>query len=179
MDENAGIERKRRMARAGALIFIIALGLRIYQIATGGTAVAAAAEVTAAAPSPPPPLAADSGSGAATAGQPTTFAYVAWLNNCDPTQTQLGLYAAGDVPCQPGRTVSLTWLQSQLTAAGMLASGEYLEQAANLTVPACFAAILTRADGLQAGWLCSDARGLYRTDASGTDLGGRWQVWSQ
>jgi hypothetical protein len=89
------------------------------------------------------------------------------------TPAGLGLYA----PCEPRREASITWLQGQMAALGVLRAGEYLEPAAYPQQPTC-AAEIRAADGAPAGWLCADQRGTYRIDLNTREISGRWQMWN-
>ena len=162
------------IARSGIFIFLIGLGLRILlqanQAETPVAVAAAVGNVSAAS------VSADQ---AAQASMAVTFVSLEWLSQCASTPEQLGLYARGDAPCQPSRSASLAWLQSQLSSTGMLASGEYLAKAADPNNRACVAQILAGTMGQPAGWVCSDQNGLYRTDPAGQASGQRMRLWIQ
>jgi hypothetical protein len=163
-------DSRASIARAGLLIFLVIMGFMFYQAGVDQAARAATPEnrvgsAKNALLAPPP------------TNTPTTYVYAAWLSACDPTAAQIGLYAATDATCHPSRAVALNWLQSQLTAYGVLAHGEYLERASH-TPTTCLATIYNSASA-PIGYLCADARGLYRADTLGKDLGARWSVWSQ
>lgn len=165
MEEDALIERRRKLGRIGVLIFLVAFGLRfllrVNEVQT------------------PVVIADDGRDGDENASTTVTFVQLAWLIDCAPSQNLLGLYAAGDAPCRPSRAVTLGWLQGQLSATGRLASGEYLDQAFNPKNAACLARVLAGTGGQPAGWVCSDERGLYRTDAEGNNVVNVGQLWIQ
>ena len=180
MTEAKPINRKAIVMRIWILLFLIGMGLRIFQT-TAGAAPAAAAEKAQGRTTTPAP--AESAAQTSQVGQDSSPVIVVrpeWLDRCDPAQTQLGLYAPGDASCQPRRAVSLNWLQSQLASAGMLASGEYLEKNGDAEGSlACPAVVLSGPAAQPAGWLCADARGLYRADSHGQPPAARFQLWIQ
>ena len=99
-----------------------------------------------------------------------------WLGACYQPVLRVGVYAPGDAPCQPGRTLSLKQLQADLSARGLLQPGERLDYAPGNRARhlACWGSIV---DGTQAaGWICSDAGGVYRLDMHNRVVGGRWQL---
>ncbi len=178
MTEATPINRKAIVLRIWILLFLIGLGLRVFQVTAGDAPVAAAAEKAQSREAAP----VEPTSPTNQVGQASGPVVVRpeWLDHCNPAQTQLGLYAPGDAPCQPRRAVSLNWLQSQLASAGMLASGEYLEKnrdaEGNLTCPAV---VFSGPAAQPAGWLCADARGLYRAAVTGPASQTRFQLWIQ
>jgi hypothetical protein len=95
---------------------------------------------------------------------------IEWFSACDPSQTQLGLYAPTDGACSPSRTATLEWLQIELKTIGLLSASETLQRANNVEHPACSALVL--GGPAPAGWLCADGYGLYRLEAPET----RWQL---
>ena len=163
MDNEALLNQRRSIARSFVLIFLLGWGLLLLQ------ARPADAE--------PPATAAN----ITPTAWPTPIAFTAapirieWFSHCNPADDQLGLYAATDGACTPGRTAPLNWLQSQLLAAGALAPGEYIERAARPALPACGAAVFDAASQ-HVGWLCLDGQGVYRTDTTGLGLSTRWQL---
>jgi len=180
MTEATPINRKAIVMRIWILLFLIGMGLRVFQTTAGDAPVAAAAETAqsrGAASAPVEPTAPTSQVGQDSG--PVVVVRPEWLDRCDPAQTQLGLYAPGDASCQPRRTVSLNWLQSQLASAGMLAGGEYLEKNGDVNNLACPAVVLSGPAAQPAGWLCADARGLYRADSHGQPPAARFQLWIQ
>ncbi len=162
-------------------LFLIGLGMRIFQITLLGEAPVVRAAETALRPlvapvlvegtAPPNPV--------GNAAGLVTSVHLAWLHRCESAEAPLGLYTPGDALCQPRRAVSLNWLQSQLVAAGALAGGEYLEGAADPNQPARLAAVLSGPTAQPVGWLWADERGLYRVDLDGQVHGARFQVWIQ
>ncbi len=162
-------EPRRTLARNGIIVLLIWLGLHIFfQSHNAQTpSVAAAADVSTMVGVTTRPSASPT--------TPVILVRFEWLNRCQPASGQLGFYAVNDAPCQPSRIASLTWLQSQLTANAVIASNEYLDQASNPVNAACSVIVLTHL-GAPAGWVCSDANGLYRTDTSGRDPGSRVQL---
>jgi hypothetical protein len=164
MEAEALIDKRRKLGRIGVLIFLVAFGLRfLFRVNEVQT----------------PVVIADDGRTGDSSSTHINFVRLAWLTDCAPSQNLLGLYAEGDTLCHPSRTVSLGWLQSQLSAAGILASGEYLEQAVNPNNAACSARILAGMGGQVVGWVCSDESGLYRTDAEGKNVVKAGQLWIQ
>lgn len=155
-------ENRAPRARLLIILFLVFMGFLAYQ--NSASAAPSAPQLTA-------PV--------ALSAPPTTFGHVAWLSSCGITSSQLGLYAKDDATCHPSRTVSLNWLQSQLTTYGVLASGEYLERVADPNRPACLARILSGSAATATGWLCSEGQGLYRLNATGQDTGARWLLWSE
>ena len=162
MTDDPRSQTRLAVARIGILLFLIFFGLRLFGIAVTEQA----------------PLADAAGNATPTPAAPRIFVRFEWLNHCAPAGAQLGLYAASDAPCQPSRIVSLTWLQSQLAANGLLTTGEYLEPAPVAQNSACSLAVLNSATQQPTGCICSDANGLYRADASGKDSAKRVQLES-
>ena len=145
------LNTRRPIVRVVVLLMLIGLGLRFIQVAAGDA----------------PPAQAAAGA--------RELLRVEWLGSCGASAS-LGLYRAGDAPCQPARLASLAWLQGQLSALGLLAAGEYLEPA-----PAdsrCGADIRSAAGAL-AGRLCADAAGLYRAGLDAGEPSQRWQMWAE
>jgi len=164
MENQTLTEPRRTLARNGIFILLIGLGLRIiFQNHAVETPSAAAAGISV------------TNSPVANPTASTILVRFEWLNHCNSTPAQLGFYGANDAPCHPSRIASLTWLQSQLAAYGVLTFNEYLEPAPYPTNPACCVIVLT-GPCTPAGWICSDAYGLYRTDTSGQDSGSRVQL---
>ena len=160
-------DTRRSFAKLAMLVLLAGLVLRILQVALSGAATVVTEKLNIAVPTP----------AVIPTSQPT-FVRLEWFSQCDPAQQGLALYGVGDNLCQPGQTVSLAWLQSQLTTKGLLASTEYLEWDANPADAACRAAVLAGPGGAPAGWVCADWRGLYRVDMTGQDAGKRLQFWS-
>jgi hypothetical protein len=152
MNENTYPQPSFTIGRIAVLVILISLGLRVFQIALGDAPTVQAAEQRA-------------------------LLRVEWLARCGVTTPALGLFAATDAPCLPGKVVSLNWLQGQLTAGEVLKAGEYLEWRAHPAHAACNAVVLNGA-GTVSGWMCADLNGLYRLGADGGEGGARWQVWS-
>lgn len=150
MDEHAAT--RRPTVQLTLLLICLGLGARFVQIGLGE----------------PPPAEAARGGG-------HTLLRVEWLDTCG-LPGAVGLYAATDAVCQPGRAAPLSWLQSQLTATRLLASGEYLLASPHPAAAPCRAQVLT-SDGAPAGWLCADSLGLYRLNRAGDERSGRWQMW--
>jgi len=168
MTDETLIQPRRTLARNGILILLIGLGLRIiFQNHEVETPPAVAAEVST--------NVSQTNSPTATISTSTILVRFEWLNRCNASAGQLGFYAASDTACHPSRIASLTWLQSQLAITGMLFSNEYLDQAPYPANPACGVIVFT-SSGTPAGWICSDANGLYRTDTTGQDSGSRVQL---
>ena len=160
MTDDTRSQTRLAVARIGILLFLVFFGLRLLSIAlTEEALVAAAAGVATPAPA-----------------APTIFVRFEWLSHCAPEQTQIGLYTASDAPCQPSQIASLTWLQSQLAASGLLTAGEYLEPAPAPRNPGCDIVILNSATNQPSGHICSDANGFYRMDINGKDLARRVQL---
>ena len=162
--ERTLIDSRRSFAQIAMLVLLAGLVLRIMQVAFSGATTVEA------------PLN-DAPNTVKVTSQPT-FVRLEWVSQCDPARQGLALYTVGDDPCQPGKTASLTWLQSQLTTKGLLASTEYLEWVANPTNTACRAVVLAGPNGTLNGWVCADWRGIYRTSLAGQDSGKRLQYWS-
>lgn len=160
-------EHRLRLARGGALMFVLTLGWAAWQSA-GLTPVSAET---------PPPVTVLPSIGAADAiarTRPLAPIRLEWLSLCDATRDDIGLYTTEDGVCAPSRAATLGWLQSQLTMMRVLSEEEYLQRATIRDWPACGALILS-ADA-HVGWICLDAEGLYRADRLGHDLGPRWQL---
>ena len=181
MAEETQPSKKAVVMRVWILLFLIGFGLRIFRATVGDAPVAAAAETgQPASPAPAPVEAAPQDNQVNDRPAPVTFVRVGWLSQCEAAPVrQLGLYTADDAPCHPHRAVSLNWLQSQLASTGVLATGEYLEDAPNPGDPTCFAAVLSGPNAAPSGWLCADARGLYRADTNGQAPAARFQLWIQ
>lgn len=162
--ESTLLDSRRSFAQVAMLVLLAGLVLRIMQVAFSG---AATVET---------PLN-DAPDTVKVTSQPT-FVRLEWLNQCDPARQGLALYAVGDDPCRPGQTVSLTWLQSQLTTKGLLAATEYLDWATDSTNTACRAVVLAGPNGAPSGRVCADWRGIYRASLAGQDSGKRLQYWS-
>lgn len=159
---------KPAILRVGVLLFLIAFGWRISEAATGAPPVVAAAgtaKLNRLLPRVDP--------------APSGLAYVRveTLTPCGDA-TQLGLYAPSDPHCQPSQTVSLNWLQSQLTNTGLLAQNEYLASATANAEAHCFATLYT-SPSVITGYLCADAHGLYRAAPDGTAPQARFQIWTE
>ena len=162
--ESTLIDSRRSFAKIAMLVLLAGLLLRIMQVAFGGITGA----VTIVRDTP----------GAIKVTSQPTFVHLEWLIQCDPTRQGLALYTIGDDPCRPSQITSLTWLQSQLTMKGLLASTEYLEWVADPTNIACRAVVLAGPSRTPGGWVCADWRGIYRTNLAGQDSGKRLQYWS-
>jgi|CXWL01.1.fsa_nt_gi hypothetical protein len=74
------------------------------------------------------------------------------------------LYAPQQIRLVQLEAAPLTWLQSELSAVGMLATSEYLERAIDPQNLNCRMAVRATQTGRIAGWLCTDTVGLYRTN---------------
>jgi len=160
MTDDTRSQTRLAVARVGILLFLIAFGLRLLGIAlTEEAPVADAAPAATRAPA-----------------APGIFVRFEWLSQCDPAQAQIGLYTASDAPCQPSQVASLTWLQSQLAASGLLTAGEYLEPAPAPPNPGCGIAVLNSATNQPSGHICSDVHGFYRTDVNGKNPARRAQL---
>jgi hypothetical protein len=151
---------RRTVARSCILVFLIFFGLRLFGVTLTEEAPVAAAEIPTAMP---------------TRAALKIFIRAEWLNPCNPAWTVIGLYTATDAPCQPSALAPLTRLQSQLALNGLLTPDEYLSSLPNAHNPACSITVLNSADQT-AGFICSDANGLYRADANGTASAKRVQL---
>lgn len=151
MDEAAAA--RRPMMQLALLLICLGLGARFVQIGLG---------------EPPP-------AEAARGGASHNLLRVEWLDDCGLAGV-VGLYAATDPVCHPGRAAPLSWLQGQLAATRLLASGEYLLASPHPATAPCRAQVLAP-DGAPAGWLCADSLGLYRLNLAGDQRSGRWQMW--
>src|SRR5262245_26797309 len=106
----ASNERRLKLARSGVLMFVLTLGWTAWQNA--GLAPASAE-------TPPPNIELPVNnvdrvlSPAASPDSPLAPIRIEWFSHCDPSRDELGLYAASDGACSPGRTATLAWLQSQ------------------------------------------------------------------
>ncbi|MBI3243097.1 MAG: hypothetical protein HYZ49_12460 [Chloroflexi bacterium] len=160
--ENTLTDSRRSLARIVMLVLLAELVLRIMQVAIRGAII---------------PLPTYAPSTAPVTSQPT-FVRLEWLSQCDPARQGLALYTVGNDPCRPVQIASLTWLQSQLTTKGLLASTEYLEWAADPTNTACQAVVLAGPNSAPNGRVCADWRGIYRANLAGQDFGKRLQLWS-
>jgi len=164
MTDDTRFQTRCKVARLGIFLFLIGFGLRIFGAALDEeTPTAAAAGIA-----PPTP----------TRAGPKIFVRFEWLSRCGAAETlaQLGLYTASDAPCQPSQAVSLAWLQSQLAVNGLLTTGEYIEPAPDAPNLPCSLRVLTTTMNQPAGWICSDANGLYRADGDGVGAARRVQL---
>ena len=97
-----------------------------------------------------------------------------WLGRCYPPVMAVGRYLPGDAPCKPSETLALSRLQIDLAAIGVIEPGERIEFVRQPRALTCWGVVLNGSQ--MAGWICSDASGLYRLDAQNQIASARWQL---
>jgi hypothetical protein len=161
--QEAEVRRRRGVVRIAVILLVILILLRVLGVAR-----------------PLPAVIADTGERPVYASGPVAAMHVEWLSYCDQAKVGLSAYNATDIPCSPGKVVTLPKLLEGLIAAGVVAKGESLSLAAAPLSPACRVVVVNGDNGQITGWLCAEVNGngLYRTDAAGQHPGLCWQFWS-
>ena len=163
--QEAEVRRRRGVVRIAVILLVILILLRVLGVARPLRAVIA-----------------DTGEQPVYASGPAAAMHVEWLSYCDQAKVGLSAYNTTDIPCSPGKVVTLPKLQEQLIAAGMVVKGESLSLAPGSLSPspACHVVVVNGDNGQITGWLCAEVNGngLYRTDGAGQNAGPCWQLWS-
>ena len=161
--QEAEVRRKRGIVRIAAILLVILILLRVLAVAR-----------------PLPAVIADTPDQPVYASGPAAAMHVEWLSYCDQARVGLSMYSVTDIPCSPGKVVTLPKLQQQLIVAGVVAKDESLSLSAAPLSPACSVVVLNGDSGQITGWLCAEVNGngLYRADAAGQHPGPSWQFWS-
>jgi hypothetical protein len=163
---------RRELGRLMAVLIIVALAVRIWQVRTGDMAASVSHDPTVF-PSP-------QATASTLAQSQITSVELRWMIDCDPTngRYELGVYGQDAADCQPSARISVTYLQTALVARGILVWTEYLTPVANADNLGCLAEIREITSNAVVGALCQAGATLHRLDGNGLDQGIALEVWA-
>lgn len=146
------------------LTIVLFLIVRLFLMANGPNPGEAARPT----PTPTPTL--------APTATPTPQFYKPDLAACPQLEDKVGLYLSTDAACRPSKTLTVAELEAVSRETKLLRENEKMQPLRLPSQPTCAYAITTTTQ--LAGWLCTDAAGLYRADDLGRDRGGPHWQWS-